>query len=137
MYKGLQRDIEKSMAETEGIQRKGLVLAAISKFKQICNHPDQYLGNQEFKPKLSGKFEALQSICETIRDKHEQVLIFTQFKEMCEPLNVFLAEVFGQSGLVLHGGVPVKNAVSWLINSTILIRTHLIWYSLLKLAVSV
>lgn len=108
LYKGLQRDIEKSMAETEGIQRKGLVLAAISKFKQICNHPDQYLGNQEFKPKLSGKFEALQSICETIRDKHEQVLIFTQFKEMCEPLNVFLAEVFGQSGLVLHGGVPVK-----------------------------
>lgn len=108
LYKGLQRDIEKSMAATDGIQRKGLVLAAISKFKQICNHPDQYLGNQEFKPKLSGKFEALRDICETIRDKHEQVLIFTQFKEMCEPLNVFLAEVFGQSGLVLHGGVPVK-----------------------------
>ncbi|MFL2134432.1 DEAD/DEAH box helicase [Desemzia sp. FAM 23990] len=108
LYKGLQRDIEKSLEATDGIQRKGLVLAAISKFKQICNHPDQYLGNQEFKPKLSGKFEALRDICETIRDKHEQVLIFTQFKEMCEPLNVFLAEVFGQSGLVLHGGVPVK-----------------------------
>lgn len=108
LYKGLQRDIEKSMEDTEGIQRKGLVLAAISKFKQICNHPDQYLGNQEFKPKLSGKFEALRDICETIRDKHEQVLIFTQFKEMCEPLNQFLAEVFGQPGLVLHGGVPVK-----------------------------
>ncbi|WP_407103226.1 DEAD/DEAH box helicase [Desemzia sp. FAM 24101] len=108
LYKGLQRDIEKSMEATDGIQRKGLVLAAISKFKQICNHPDQYLGNQEFKPKLSGKFEALRDICETIRDKHEQVLIFTQFKEICEPLNVFLAEVFGQSGLVLHGGVPVK-----------------------------
>ncbi|MCI3028775.1 DEAD/DEAH box helicase [Desemzia sp. C1] len=108
LYKGLQRDIEKSMEATDGIQRKGLVLAAISKFKQICNHPDQYLGNQEFKPKLSGKFEALRDICETIRDKHERVLIFTQFKEMCEPLNDFLAEVFGQSGLVLHGGVPVK-----------------------------
>lgn len=108
LYKGLQRNIEKSMEDTEGIQRKGLVLAAISKFKQICNHPDQYLGNQEFKPALSGKFEALRDICETIRDKHEQVLIFTQFKEMCEPLNQFLAEVFGQPGLVLHGGVPVK-----------------------------
>lgn len=108
LYKGLQRDIEKSVESTDGIQRKGLVLAAISKFKQICNHPDQYLGNQEYKPSLSGKFEALRNICETIRDKHEQVLIFTQFKEMCEPLNVFLADIFGQSGLVLHGGVPVK-----------------------------
>lgn len=108
LYKGLQRELEQSIESTEGIQRKGLVLAAISKFKQICNHPDQYLGNQEFKPKLSGKFEALREICETIRDKHERVLIFTQFKELCEPLDNFLAEVFGQSGLVLHGGVPVK-----------------------------
>jgi len=108
LYKGVQRDIEKSLEDSEGIQRRGLVLSAISKFKQICNHPDQYLGNQEFKPNLSGKFENLRAICETIRDKHEQVLIFTQFKEMCEPLNEFLADVFGQSGSVLHGSIPAK-----------------------------
>lgn len=108
LYKGVQRDIEKSLEHSEGIQRKGLVLAAISKFKQICNHPDQYLGNQVFNPKMSGKFETLREICSTIREKHEQVLIFTQFKEMCEPLNAFLSEVFGQEGLVLHGGTSIK-----------------------------
>ncbi|HLQ39609.1 MAG TPA: DEAD/DEAH box helicase [Tetragenococcus sp.] len=108
LYKGVQRDIEKSLEASEGIQRKGLVLAAISKFKQICNHPDQYLGNEEFKGSSSGKFEKLAEICATIRDKHEQVLIFTQFKEMCQPLNEFLAKVFGQTGLVLHGSIPSK-----------------------------
>jgi len=36
------------------------------------------------------------------------VLVFTQFREMTGPLAGFLAEVFGQSGLVLHGGTPVK-----------------------------
>ncbi|MCF1628093.1 DEAD/DEAH box helicase [Tetragenococcus koreensis] len=108
LYKEVQRKMAESLEESEGIQRKGLVLTAISKFKQICNHPDQYLGNQEFKPQLSGKFETLRDICETIRDRHEQVLIFTQFKEMCDPLDDFLAEVFGQKGAVLHGSVPPK-----------------------------
>ncbi|GMA46410.1 DEAD/DEAH box helicase [Tetragenococcus muriaticus] len=120
LYKGVQREIEKSLEDSEGIQRKGLVLAAISKFKQICNHPDQYLGNQEFRPNLSGKFENLRALCETIRDKHEQVLIFTQFKEMCEPLNEFLAEVFGKPGLVLHGSMPAKKRAQYVqeFNST-------------------
>src|SRR5699024_3267394 len=108
LYKGIQKDIEKELETSEGIQRKGLVLAAISKFKQVCNHPDQYLGNQEFKPGNSGKFEHLKEICETIREKHEQVIIFTQFKEMCAPLDDYLAEVFGKRGLILHGGTPTK-----------------------------
>src|SRR5699024_2895310 len=75
---------------------------------QVCNHPDQYLGNQEFKPANSGKFEHLKEICETIREKHEQVIIFTQFKEMCAPLDDYLAEIFGKRGLILHGGTPTK-----------------------------
>ena len=108
LYKGVQKEIEKALENSDGIQRKGLVLAAISKFKQICNHPDQYLGNEVFKPSFSGKFETLGEICATIRDKHEQVIIFTQFKEMCEPLNDYLATIFGQPGLVLHGSIPTK-----------------------------
>ena len=109
LYKSVQKEMLQALEDSEGIQRKGMVLAAISKFKQICNHPDQYLGNQTFKPAMSGKFETLADICRTIRDKRERVLIFTQFKEMCEPLHTFLAEVFGQEGLVLHGGTPVKH----------------------------
>lgn len=78
------------------------------KFKQICNHPDQYLGKDEFKPEYSGKFEQLKEICETIHEKRERVLVFTQFKEMTKPLSEFLRGIFGKDGLVLHGETPVK-----------------------------
>jgi non-specific serine/threonine protein kinase len=100
--------MERKLETAEGIERKGAVLAAILKFKQICNHPDQYLGQAEYKSGASGKFEKIREICETIYEKRERVLIFTQFKEMTEPLARFLAEIFEREGLVLHGGTPVK-----------------------------
>ena len=77
------------------------------KFKQICNHPDQYLGQEVYAEQESGKYARLREICETIREKRERVLVFTQFKEITEPLAGFLATVFGRDGLVLHGGTPV------------------------------
>ena len=110
----LYQDLIKELAhklettETAGIERKGIVLAAIMKFKQICNHPDQYLGQSVYKKTGSGKFEKLQEICETIYEKRERVLIFTQFKEMTEPLAEFLSTIFERDGLVLHGGTAVK-----------------------------
>ncbi len=108
LYKKLIREIEAKLKDSEGIERKGLILSSIMKFKQICNHPDQYIGRAEFKPKESGKFEHMKEICEVIRDKKERVLIFTQFKEMTEPISDFLTEIFGKKGFVLHGGTPVK-----------------------------
>ena len=78
------------------------------KLKQICNHPDQYVGTGEFQEKDSGKFSRLREICETIQEKRERVLVFTQFREITEPLSSFLAAVFGRDGLVLHGGTPVR-----------------------------
>jgi non-specific serine/threonine protein kinase len=108
LYKQLIRQIDEKLQDSEGIERKGLVLSSIMKFKQICNHPDQYLGREEYKPEQSGKFEQLREICETIREKRERVLIFTQFREMTEPISDFLKGVFGKEGFVLHGGTPVK-----------------------------
>jgi non-specific serine/threonine protein kinase len=108
LVKSLEHDLIENPDEMSQIQRKGRILAAIIKFKQICNHPDQYAGTGLFDPKHSEKFKTLAEICETIRDKHESVLVFTQFKEMCEPLNVYLATVFGRNGLVIHGGVTPK-----------------------------
>jgi non-specific serine/threonine protein kinase len=78
------------------------------KFKQICNHPDQYLGQKSFDEALSGKFAKLSELCETIAEKRERVLVFTQFKEMTKPLADHLEKVFGRGGLVLHGGTQVK-----------------------------
>jgi non-specific serine/threonine protein kinase len=94
--------------DSDGIARKGRILAAIMKFKQICNHPDQYIGQGNFDPKHSGKFDALAEICETIKSKHESVLVFTQFRELCEPLVNYLQEVFGRPGLMIHGGTAPK-----------------------------
>ncbi len=108
LYTGLINELREKLETAEGIERKGLVLASIMKFKQICNHPDQYLGQTEFDGSHSGKFEKLAELCETIREKRERVLVFTQFREMTEPLSDFLEGVFGRKGLVLHGGTPVK-----------------------------
>ncbi|OQX93612.1 MAG: ATP-dependent helicase [Tenericutes bacterium 4572_104] len=109
LYKKLVDQISEKLLVSEGIERKGLVLASIMKFKQICNHPDQYLGREDYKPVQSGKFEQLKEICETIYEKRERVLIFTQFKEMTEPLSDFLKTIFGREGFVLHGGTSIKN----------------------------
>jgi len=107
LYGKLVQDIQKSILETEGIQRKGLILSSLMKFKQICNHPDQYLGAGGFEEKESGKFQRLRDICTTIYEKREKVLVFTQFKEMTQPLHDLLQDVFHGKGLILHGSVAV------------------------------
>ena len=110
LYDQLVHELESIMEDPglAGIHRKGIILASIMKFKQICNHPDQYLGSGEYAPRYSGKFETLSEICGTIRDKRERVLVFTQFKEMTEPIADYLRTVFEREGLILHGGTPVK-----------------------------
>lgn len=108
LYNTLVEELkEKLEAAEEGIERKGLILSSILKLKQICNHPDQYLGQNLYDEKESGKYERLREICETIYEKRERVLVFTQFREITEPLREFLETVFHHKGLVLHGGTPV------------------------------
>jgi len=108
LYKKIVLDIEKSIEKSEGIQRKGLILSALIKFKQLCNHPDQYLGIDTYEEKHSGKFARLREICETIYEKRERVLVFTQFKEITSHLSEFLTTIFQRQGLIIHGSVTVK-----------------------------
>ncbi len=108
LYRHLVATLEEALEDSDGIRRRGLVLGALMKFKQICNHPDQYSGSGDYAEAHSGKFMRLREICETIREKRERLLVFTQFREMTDPLDRFLADVFGHPGLVLHGSVPVN-----------------------------
>lgn len=108
LYRNLVEQIKAQLAVSQGIQRRGVVLSALMKFKQICNHPDHYMGTGPFAEADGGKFACLREICETIGAKRERVLVFTQFKEMADPLAAFLHSVFGRPGLVLHGAVAVK-----------------------------
>lgn len=107
LYRKQIRDLEKKLQEAEGMERRGLVLAVIMKLKQICNHPDQLLGGQAFVPEESGKFQMLREICETIYEKRERVLVFTQFKEIAGFLEEYLETIFKCRGRVLHGGTPI------------------------------
>jgi len=93
--------------EVEGIQRRGIILAFLTRFKQICNHPSQWLGDGAYAPADSGKFGRLRELCEEIASRQEKVLVFTQYREITEPLARHLADIFGRLGLILHGATPV------------------------------
>lgn len=100
----MARALEKSAG---GIQRRGLVLAYLMRFKQICNHPGQLLGDKDYHEQRSGKFNRLMYLCSEIGARQEKVLVFTQYREMTVPIAQFLEKYFGKSGLILHGGTPV------------------------------
>ncbi|MFA6937837.1 MAG: DEAD/DEAH box helicase [Treponema sp.] len=103
----LSKQLEKTKLEDDPMKRRGLVLASLSKLKQICNHPDEYTGEELYAESDSGKFEMLRSLCETIYEKRERVLVFTQFKEITTALSKFLSGIFGAEGFVLHGGTSI------------------------------
>jgi non-specific serine/threonine protein kinase len=107
LYQRAVKELADRLETAEGIERKGLVLAFLMRFKQICNHPSQWLGDGAWKPEHSGKFGRLAEIAETIAAKQEKMLVFTQFRETTAPLAAFLGNIFGREGLVLHGGTPV------------------------------
>ncbi len=108
LYRKLLAETSEKVENSDGMQRRGIVLALLLHLKQICNHPDQYLGTEEYSPAQSGKFELLKQLAQTIAEKRERMLVFTQFKELTGHLDDYLAEVFGRRGGVIHGGVPVR-----------------------------
>ncbi len=107
LYQRAVKDLAGALEDAEGMGRKGAVLAFLMRFKQICNHPSQWLGDGAWRAEDSGKFSRLRELVEVIAAKQEKVLVFTQFRETTEPLAAFLGAIFGRAGLVLHGGTPV------------------------------
>jgi SNF2 family DNA or RNA helicase len=109
LYEQSVKELAEQLEDAEGIQRKGLVLSFLMRFKQICNHPSQWLGDGGWSEADSGKWTRLRDIAEVIAAKQEKVLVFTQFREVIDPLTAFLQSVFGRPGLILHGGTAVKD----------------------------
>ncbi|HET6629173.1 MAG TPA: DEAD/DEAH box helicase [Woeseiaceae bacterium] len=108
LYKQSVDEMKHTITALDGIERRGVVLAFLMRFKQICNHPSQWLGDGGYEAGDSGKFARLRELGESIASRQDKVLVFTQFREMTEPLAGFLSEVFGRSGHVLHGGTAVR-----------------------------
>ena len=108
LYEHTVRALQAALASADGMARRGLVLQTLLRLKQICNHPSQLSGDGEYKPADSGKFLRLAEICDELAARQEKVLIFTQFREIIDPLAAHLAAVFGRGGVVLHGGTSVR-----------------------------
>lgn len=108
LYAAVLKDIEKAMEDSEGIQRRGLILSALARLKQVCNHPAQFLKDNSSIPERSGKLARLTEMLEVIIENGEKTLVFTQFAEMGKILKEHLQATFGCEVIFLHGAVSRK-----------------------------
>ncbi|RYJ31745.1 helicase, SNF2/RAD54 family [Streptomyces sp. L-9-10] len=107
LYEAVVRETLASIAEADGMERRGLVVKLLTALKQICNHPAQYL--KEERPRLtdrSGKLELLDELLDTILAEDASVLVFTQYVQMARLLERHLA-ARGVPTQFLHGGTPI------------------------------
>jgi len=91
-------------AASSGIERRGRILALLTHLKQICNHPSQFLKAQGPYKNRSGKLDRLTEMLEEVVEAGERALVFTQFKEMGDRLQVHLKDELGFEPPFLHGG---------------------------------
>ena len=108
LYQRIVRSMQRELEATEGIKRRGVVLRSLMRLKQTCNHPSQLAGDGDYRSGDSGKFARLAEICEELAARQERALVFTQFREIIDPLSAHLATVFGRPGLVLHGATGIR-----------------------------
>lgn len=107
-----QQMVEKSLRDieaAEGIQRHGLILALLVKLKQICNLPEQFLGEKTISSaQRSGKLQRLQEMLEEVVAEGDRALIFTQFAECGKLLQAYLEHYLHQETLFLYGSTTKK-----------------------------
>ncbi len=110
LYKAIVDDVSKALnAGSDGIERKGLILATLMKFKQICDHPMLFLKDGDTIVDRSGKLMRITEMLEEILANNEKALIFTQFREMGDILKSSLETTFCKETLFLHGGTSKKD----------------------------
>ncbi len=107
LYEQVVGTLKAALENADGMKRRALVLQTLMRLKQVCNHPSQLSGDGVYAPADSGKFLRLEEICEELAERQERVLVFTQFREIIDPLALHLSGIFGRSGLVLHGDTAI------------------------------
>ncbi|MEV4312426.1 DEAD/DEAH box helicase [Actinocrispum sp. NPDC049592] len=105
LYQAVVADMMAEIAQSEGMARRGLVLATLARLKQVCNHPAHVLKDGSRMPGRSGKLARLEEILEVALSEGDRALCFTQFAEFGEMLRAHLTARFEQPVLFLHGGV--------------------------------
>lgn len=105
LYQAVVEDMMAEIESSEGIQRRGNVLAAMTKLKQVCNHPAHLLKDGSRLPDRSGKLARLEELADEIVEDGEKALVFTQYSEWGSLLQPYLAAHVDRPVLWLHGGL--------------------------------
>lgn len=103
-----QATVEKAMRDieaAEGVQRRGQILGLLTKLKQICNHPAQFLKEETatLTAARSGKLQRFDEMVEELLAEGDRALIFTQFAEWGKLLQAHMERTLGQETLFLYG----------------------------------
>lgn len=106
LYKAVVDEELRRIEASDGIERRGRVLALLMFTKQICNHPAQYLGESGPLPKRSGKLARTTEMLEEAVAAGDKALVFTQFREMGDKLVDHFSANLGCEVVFLHGGTP-------------------------------
>lgn len=108
LYAAVVKDAEEQLDQADGIQRRGLILATLTKLKQVCNHPAQFLQDgSAFTAERSQKLQRLREMIEEAIEAGESVLVFTQFAEVGHALEEHLARTLRCVTYYLHGGTSL------------------------------
>jgi SNF2 family DNA or RNA helicase len=109
LYKGVVNNQIKEIKSTKSITRQGHVLAMLTQLKQVCNHPAQLLKEASGPlAERSGKLTYTTHLITAILERHDKVIIFSQYKEMGIRLQRHIQEHFGLDAPFMHGGTPPK-----------------------------
>jgi intein/homing endonuclease len=109
LYEAVVKEmLEKIEEEPDPMTRRGLILAALVRLKQVCNHPAQFMSDGSSLQRRSGKLARLEEMLEEVLAEGDKALIFTQFAEMGILLQRHLQETLGVETLLLHGATPKK-----------------------------
>jgi SNF2 family DNA or RNA helicase len=106
LYEAVVKDVLQQIEDSRGIQRKGLVLASLTKLKQVCNHPAHFLGDKSALANRSGKLSRLEEMLDEVVAAGDYALVFTQYAQWGHELQIYLRERLGRDVLYLHGGTP-------------------------------
>jgi non-specific serine/threonine protein kinase len=105
LYQAVADELLEQAAASDGIERQGLVLAGLTRLKQVCNHPSHYLADGTDLAGRSGKLARCEELIDAILEAGEKALLFTQYTSWGERLAVHLARRCGRDPLWLHGGL--------------------------------
>ena len=105
LYQAVVADMMDRIASTDGIERRGLVLATMTKLKQVCNHPTQFLKDGSRLAGRSGKLARIEETLDEVLASGEKALLFTQYAEFGDLLRTHLGARFGREVGYLHGGL--------------------------------